>query len=43
MPALAKDGYMVPVVALTKPLPDLEKGIQIVGFLSKLEEQPEEE
>jgi hypothetical protein len=32
---------MIPVVALTKPLPNLLQGITIVGFLSKLEERPE--
>jgi hypothetical protein len=36
VPVLAKNGYMIPAVALTKALPDLEKGIRIVGFISKL-------
>lgn len=36
VPALGKDGYMIPVVALTKALANLESGIRIVGFISKL-------
>ncbi len=36
VPALAKDGYMIPAVALTKALPNLESGIRLVGFMSKL-------
>jgi PAS domain S-box-containing protein len=33
VPALQKDGYMLPVTALTKALPNLSNGIQIVGYL----------
>jgi hypothetical protein len=40
VPALGKDGYMIPVIALTKAIPNLEHGIHIVGFISKLEEKP---
>lgn len=36
VPALNKDGYICPATALTKVLPSLDFGIQIVGFLAKL-------
>ena len=36
VPALDKQGYICPVSALTKVLPTLDFGIQIVGFLAKL-------
>ena len=36
VPALTKDGFMLPVTALTKALPSLIHGIQIVAFLAKL-------
>ena len=35
VPALTKDGFMLPVTALTKVLPSLINGIQIVAFISK--------
>ena len=38
VPALTKSGFILPVTALTKALPTLTNGIQIVGFLAKLEE-----
>lgn len=34
---------MQPCFALTKALPDLEKGIQIVGFISAFEEKSDED
>jgi len=37
VPALGKAGFMLPVTALTKVLPNLQEGIQIVAFLAKLE------
>ncbi len=36
VPALTKDGFILPTTALTKALPTLAKGIQIVGFLAKM-------
>jgi hypothetical protein len=35
VPALTKDGFMLPVTALTKVLPSLINGIQIVAFIAK--------
>ena len=35
VPALTKDGFMLPVTALTKVLPSLIDGVQIAAFLSK--------
>lgn len=43
MPALTKDGLMLPVTALTKVLPSLISGIQIVAFIAKFSETNEEE
>lgn len=43
VPALTKDGFMLPIAALTKVLPSLINGIQIVAFLSTFEEIPEDE
>lgn len=37
VPVLCKDGFIAPMLALTKPLPNLEEGVQIVGFLSDYE------
>lgn len=37
VPALNKDGFMVPVTALTKVLPSLIHGIQIAGFITRYE------
>lgn len=39
VPVLCKNGYMQPCYALTKALPNLLKGIQIVGFISIFEEK----
>jgi len=39
VPALSKEGFMLPVTALTKPLPNLTKGIEIIAFLAKYEEK----
>lgn len=36
VPALGKDGYMIPTISLTKALANLENGIRIVGFMSRL-------
>jgi PAS domain S-box-containing protein len=36
VPALTKEGFILPTTALTKALPTLAKGIQIVGFLAKM-------
>lgn len=43
VPALDKQGYIIPVNALTKALPTLVQGIQIVGFLAKMEENFKED
>lgn len=43
VPALTKKSFMLPVRALTKALANLEKGIQIVGFISTVEERSSEE
>ncbi len=37
VPALTKEGFMLPMTALTKVLPSLINGIQIVAFLAKFE------
>lgn len=43
VPVLGKDGFMKPCFALTKALPNLQKGIQIVGFISAYEDKGEED
>jgi PAS domain S-box-containing protein len=43
VPALTKEGFMLPATALTKVLPSLINGIQIVAFIARFEEVPEEE
>ena len=43
VPALRKDGYMLPCIALTKAIPDLTNGIQIIAFINQHEEKTEEE
>lgn len=40
--ALNRNGFMEPVTALTKVLPTLVNGIQIVGFISPLFENGSE-
>lgn len=43
VPVLCEDGFMFPATAYTKALPNLEQGIQIVGFISKVEVSLEDE
>jgi hypothetical protein len=37
VPALTKEGHMLPITALSKVLPSLIDGIQIVAFIAKFE------
>ena len=43
VPALTKDGFMLPITALTKVLPSLIDGIQIIALIAKYESVPVEE
>ena len=38
-----KDGFIIPSLAFTKQIPNLEEGIQIVGFLSNYSQVEEDE
>ena len=43
VPALTKEGFMLPITALTKVLPSLISGIQIIALIAKYESVPIEE
>lgn len=43
VPVLDKDGFIIPSLAFTKQIPNLEEGIQIVGFLSNYSQVEEDE
>lgn len=43
VPVLDKDGFIIPCLAFTKQIPNLEEGIQIVGFLSNYSQVEEDE
>ena len=43
VPVLCKNGFIFPGQAYTKALPNLERGIEIVGFISKVEAMMEED
>lgn len=34
VPVLHKDGFIIPSLTYTKQIPNLEEGIQLVGFIS---------
>jgi hypothetical protein len=43
VPALTKEGHMLPITALSKVLPSLIDGIQIVAFIAKFELKNEDD
>jgi hypothetical protein len=43
VPVMDKDGFIIPSLAFTKQIPNLEEGIQIVGFLSAYNQVEEDE
>lgn len=43
VPALTKEGFMLPVTALTKVLPSLIHGIQIAAFITKYQDKSQDE
>lgn len=43
VPVLGKEGYIIPCLAFTKSIPNLEFGVQMVGFLSEYNQVFEDE